>query len=127
MVPLHTGCCLFKEGYQLSLALPAHPVLSQLTSKSSRFQVPLVLLTHGIQPLWFLKPNAIGISLPHVNPLYKGSFLCPLYACMQALSLLQAASLNLSDLPNLSDAPSSQYLVVKFVLPVFRFLSSLLA
>ena len=36
-----------------------------------------------------------------------------------ALSLMQAAYLHFTDLPNFSDAASSLYLVLEFVLPVF--------
>lgn len=65
----------------------------------------------------------MGIILPNVRSLVWGppSLLSP-YA---AVSLLQATSLHLSNLPNLSDA-AYLCLVVKFALLVFKLLSGLL-
>ena len=73
--------------------------------------------------LWFSKPKVMGISLLHVSSLVQRSISLP-YPWTTP-SLLQAASLYLSDLPNLSDAVSCLYLVVEFVLPVFGSLSNL--
>ena len=90
----------------LSLILLDHPVLGQLTSKAPGSKLK------GIQPLCVLMPNVMEISLPCVSSLVWGL----------TLPILQAASLHLSDLPNLSDA-ASLYLGVEFVLPVFGSLS----
>ena len=57
-------------------------------------------------------PNVMEISLPCMTSLVWGSLFLP---------LLQADSLHLSDIPNLSDA-ASLYFGVEFVLPVFGLL-----
>lgn len=49
---------------QLSLALQACPGLSQLTSEAPGCNKSHLLQTHRIQPLWLLKPNVMGISIP---------------------------------------------------------------
>ena len=63
-------------------------------------------------------------SLPHVVLLMQGPVSLP-FPCTVP-SLLWAASFHLSDLPYLSDAASSLYLGVEFVLLVFGSLSGLL-
>ena len=101
MLPLCAGCCLFRGASQLSLTLLACPGLSRLTFKA------LGSKSHSLYKLKEFIPSV-----------FKSQMLRGLVqACFSAVSghtapsLLWAASLCLSDLPNLSDA-ASLHLVV---------------
>lgn len=94
----------------LSLALPAHSVLSQLTFKS--------LDSTGFTNSWnsaFLvfKAKCFEISLPHVSCLVGGPISLPI--CCTVPPLLWAASLYLCDLLNLANAAPSLCLIVGFM------------
>lgn len=81
-------CCLSVQAsvslmaaIQLWRPLQPHPMLSQLTSKSSGSKSHW-FYQHRIWPLWFLKPNITGLSLPCVRSLMWGLFTLP-FPCTQ--------------------------------------------
>lgn len=107
---------------QVSLVFPAYPVLSQLT-----FEAP------GSKSHWFYKITEFSSSsfkTKHYADLSSLDKLPGMRAHISATSVheappfLQAASLHLSKLLNLSGA--AFYCIVEFVLPVFTSLSGLL-
>ena len=66
--------------------------------KSSRNSAPLIIKSHDVKPLWFSKPNVVGICLPNTGPLCLGC-LCiyssPFSVLVVALPLLNNLEVSL--------------------------------
>lgn len=120
MLSLCIGWYFFKGGNPAIICPPGLPSAESADFKSHWFSQ-----TNGIQPLWFLNPKVIEICLLCVSSVVQGPHFSALSKCI-APSLLQAASLWHSDLPQLSYVASFLYLVMVFVLLVCGLLSGLL-
>ena len=95
------GCCVSRDG---DLAItPGSPNKSALKAPDS--QVPLVIQTPRIQPLWLSRPDVKGIHFPFVG------FLVFLSLCPQLPTSCSQLPTTAAGLPNLSSVASSLHLL----------------